>query len=106
MLYTYTYTYINTAWHRVRSANQLANSGPEWFNIVSRYNSGTYNNQYMVVDGKLFKAGNALQENTLFVVEQIPGLMVGKDITIELAEGHFGSFTARTKRSAQRRSLS
>lgn len=46
----------------------------------------------MVVDGKLFKPGNALPDNTLFVVEQIPGLMVGKDISIELAEGHFGSF--------------
>lgn len=97
-LYIYIYLFIfiriflYIAWHRVRSANQLANSGPEWFNIVSRYNSGTYNNQYMIVDGKLFKAGNALPENTLFVVEQIPGLMVGKDISIELAEGHFGSF--------------
>jgi hypothetical protein len=80
------------AWHRVRSANQLANSGPEWFEIVSRYNSGTYNNQYMLLDTKLFTPGQALQDNTLFVVEQVPGLVSGQDATRELERGYFSSF--------------
>ena len=47
------------AWHRIRSANQLADNGPEWFSIAARYNSGTYNNQYMVLDGKLFQSGQS-----------------------------------------------
>ena len=46
----------------------------------------------MIVDGKLFQPKNALQPNTLFVIEQIPGLMVGKDVTNELERGHFSSY--------------
>lgn len=80
------------AWHRVRSANQLADDGPSWLRIISRYNSGTYNNQYMILDTKLFIPGDALPDNTLFVVEQIPGMLVGKDATKELERGYFSSF--------------
>ncbi len=81
-----------SAWQRVRTANQLASTGPEWFSLVSQHNSGTYNNQYMLVDTKLFQAGSALQPNTLFVVEQIPGLVVGSDVTDELERGYWPSF--------------
>ena len=83
------------AWQRVRTANQLANSGPEWYDFVSRHNSGTYNNQYMVIDSKLFKPGNALPPNTLFVVEQIPGLMAGADGTNELVRGYWPSYNGK-----------
>ncbi len=51
----------------------MANSGKEWYEIFAKYNSGTYNNQYMIVDYKLFKPFNALQANTLWIVEQMPG---------------------------------
>ena len=60
------------AWQRVRAANQMANNGPEWHKVVASHNSGTYNNQYMIFDGKKFVPGNALQDNALYVVEQIP----------------------------------
>jgi hypothetical protein len=63
------------AWHRVRVANMMAKSGSEWANAVSQYNSGTYNNQYMVIDTKEFVVGQPLGANVLWVVEQIPGLM-------------------------------
>ena len=33
------------AWHRVRLANLLAHSPPEWAAVFSQYNSGTYNNR-------------------------------------------------------------
>ncbi len=85
----------HVAWQRVRTANQLANSGPEWYDFVSRHNSGTYNNQYMVIDSKLFKPGNALPPNTLFVVEQIPGLMAGADVTNELVRGYWPSYNGK-----------
>lgn len=37
------------AWQRVRAANQLSDSGPEWFKVVGTHNSGSYNNQYMIL---------------------------------------------------------
>ena len=35
--------------------------------------SGTYNNQYMVLDLKRVDLQKALQDNTLWIIEQIPG---------------------------------
>lgn len=49
----------------------MATSGSEWADIVAKYNSGTYNNQYMVVDLKLFTPGQELRPNLLWVVEQV-----------------------------------
>jgi hypothetical protein len=80
------------AWHRVKVANFLAHDGPEWYNAVKQYNSGTYNNQYDVIDYNKFTPGQPLVPNTLFVVEQIPGLVVGGDVTHELERGYFPSY--------------
>ena len=40
-----------------------------------------HNNQYMVVDLKLFRPGQELQAGTLWVVEQLPGLSIAGDQT-------------------------
>ena len=54
-------------------ANRLATSGKEWTDIFGQYKSGTYNNQWMVVDYKLFKKGEMnLSDNLLWVSEQLP----------------------------------
>jgi hypothetical protein len=60
-------------WMRVIVANRMANSGSEWTSIFAKYNSGTYNNQWMVVDYKQFTPGKPIQPNTLWILEQIPG---------------------------------
>ena len=44
-----------------------------------------------VVDFKLFEKGRALQPNTLWVVEEIPGLVEGADQTATLARGYWPS---------------
>lgn len=44
-------------WQRVPIANNLASNGEEWTNMFVRHNSGTYNNQYIVVDYKTFSKG-------------------------------------------------
>lgn len=80
------------AWQRVRTANQLSNSGRDWYEIVSKYNSGTYNNQYMILDMKKFLPYNALPDETLFIVEQIPGLIQGSDCTEQLERGYWSSY--------------
>jgi len=55
-------------------------------------NSGTYNNQYMIIDQKLFTPKQPLLPDTLWVMEQIPGLVVGADVTRELERGYWSSY--------------
>ncbi len=62
------------AWIRNLVANRLASNGAEWSNVFGHYNSGTYNNQWMIVDYKLFNPkAEALAPGTLWLFEQIPG---------------------------------
>ncbi|KAK6171419.1 hypothetical protein SNE40_019612 [Patella caerulea] len=80
------------AWHRVRVANMLANSGKEWADILATYNSGTYNNQYMVIDLKQITLGKEIRDNALWVVEQIPTLVASGDETQILRTGYWPSY--------------
>ncbi|CAL5220185.1 g2156 [Coccomyxa viridis] len=79
-------------WQRVRIANAMATSGREWAELIAFNNSGTYCNQYMVVDLKLFSPGEELQPDLLWVIEQIPGLTVAADQTDVLARGYWPSY--------------
>ncbi|XP_046581881.1 phospholipase B-like 1 [Haliotis rubra] len=80
------------AWQRVRVANMMANSGKEWATALSRYNSGTYNNQYMVVDLKKIQLGSTILDDALWVVEQIPTLVKSGDQTAILRTGYWPSY--------------
>ena len=69
-------------WIRAVVANNLATSGEEWSDVFARHNSGTYNNQWMVVDYKLFRTGETdLQPGLLWILEQIPGTVMAADLT-------------------------
>lgn len=88
----------------------MATGGEMWYELLAAHNSGTYNNQYMVscgaarttrtlkrcalqvVNYNLFEPTKALQPNTLWVLEQIPGLVVGTDVTRDLELGYFASY--------------
>ncbi|XP_005096538.2 phospholipase B-like 1 [Aplysia californica] len=80
------------AWQRVRIANMMAHGGKEWAQVIAKYNSGSYNNQYMVLDLKLITPKKPLPDNTLWVAEQIPGLVVAEDTTPILRAGYFPSY--------------
>uniref|UniRef100_A0A7S3K4T8 Phospholipase B-like n=1 Tax=Aureoumbra lagunensis TaxID=44058 RepID=A0A7S3K4T8_9STRA len=71
------------AWIRVRTANALAESGKDWAQILGIKNSGTYNNQYDIIDLKL---KNSNSSGLLTIVEQIPGLVQSIDRTEHLLE--------------------
>jgi hypothetical protein len=77
-------------------ANRLANSGKEWTDIFGAHNSGTYNNQFMIIDYKKYKTGtklNELQNDLLWVLEQMPGLIRTEDVTHVLKEqGYWASY--------------
>jgi hypothetical protein len=68
-------------WIRVIVSNRLAVNGPQWCEFFSLYNSGTYNNQWMIVDYNKFSAGSSPDSGTLYVLEQMPGLIVFDDQT-------------------------
>lgn len=80
------------AWQRVRVASSMAKSGQEWYLLFSRNHSGTYANQYMIVDFNLFTPDSPLSPGTLWVVEEMPGLVVGEDRTETLSRGYWPSY--------------
>jgi len=69
---------------RVAVANRLATNGKEWTEIFSKFNSGTYNNQWMIVDYNKFTPLQPVAPDTLWVAEQLPGLIVSKDMSQHL----------------------
>ncbi|CAK6443646.1 unnamed protein product [Pipistrellus nathusii] len=80
------------AWQRVRLANMMASDGEQWAQIFSKYNSGTYNNQYMVLDLKKVKLGHSLDTGTLYIVEQIPSYVEYSEQTDVLRKGYWPSY--------------
>lgn len=60
--------------YRVMAANRLATNGQEWTNIMSEDNGGTYNNQWMIIDYSKIQENGSLDDGTLWVYEQLPGL--------------------------------
>lgn len=68
-------------WIRIMVANRMATSGAQWSQYFGEFNSGTYNNQWQVVDYKLFTPGQPLQPNTLWILEQVPGFIKADDQT-------------------------
>ncbi|CUG89471.1 phospholipase B-like protein, putative [Bodo saltans] len=79
-------------WIRVTVANRVASNGQEWADLFSQHNSGTYNNQWIVLDTNRFTPFQDLQSGTLTIVEQIPGLMGTVDATNTLSYGYWPSY--------------
>lgn len=69
------------------------------FNYFWMILSGTYNNQYMVVDLKRVSLGKQIEEWSLTVVEQIPGLVVYSDQSQALRHGEESFLIKKTVRS-------
>ncbi|KAG7491526.1 hypothetical protein MATL_G00004490 [Megalops atlanticus] len=80
------------AWQRVRLAHALAHTGEQWAQVFSKYNSGTYNSQYAVVDVSRVSLGNGIKDGALTVVEQIPGMVMHSDQTQALRQGYWPSY--------------
>lgn len=68
-------------WVRAMVATRLATSAREWVDIFAEKNSGTYNNQWMVIDYKLFQPGTAIVNDTLWIIEQMPGIIRQRDVS-------------------------
>jgi len=83
-------------------ASRLATTGKDWATWFSKWNSGTYNNQWMVIDYKLFKPNktddveqftkknsSTLPAGLFWVLEQLPGYIQSKDLTPVLETKQF-----------------
>lgn len=78
-------------------ANRLAVNGSNWPTVFSQQNSGTYNNEWMITDTKLFasraKPSDPLPAWTLTVADQMPGFVSVDDRTSWLnTVGYWPSF--------------
>ncbi|KAJ2944695.1 hypothetical protein O0L34_g4052 [Tuta absoluta] len=74
---------------RVMIANRLARNAAEWVQIFRKHNSGTYNNQWYIVDYNKFRPASGhrpavINPGLLWVVEQLPGYTEAADLTKEL----------------------
>ena len=60
-------------WVRGMMANRMATDGTSWVSWFSKHNSGTINNQWMVVDMNVFEPFRSLRRGLLTIAEQVPG---------------------------------
>lgn len=80
-------------WVRTIISNRLAESGNDWVSLFEKFNSGTYNNQWMILDYKLFEAGKPLKPDTLWILEQLPGTVHMADMSLLLEkQGYWSSY--------------
>lgn len=93
-LYDFVTTSTVPYWVRVIVASRTATGSKDWHDIFYQYNSGTYNNQWMVADYKKFQPRTPLPPWTFAVSEQIPGPYYhpGEDMTDVLQRGHWPSY--------------
>lgn len=78
-LFQYVTTRTVPYWIRTIVANRMADNGKDWSNIFALYNSGTYSNQWIIVDYKRFVPGHPIAPDTLWIAEQIPGYVIMGD---------------------------
>ena len=93
-------------WQRVQISNRMSTSAKEWTEIFSKYNSGTYNNQYMILDTKKIEFGNytKIGENVLMIIEQIPGYLEINDVSDHLKFGYWPSYNVPYGKNVSKRS--
>ena len=82
------------SWQRAAVATGFALNGSDWVNLFKRHNSGTYNNQWMVLDTAHFVPGGELPTaGLLWIAEQIPGKIESADVTSVLVkQGYWPSY--------------
>ena len=76
-------------WIRVQVANRIAEDGKEWCENFIRENSGTYNNQYIVIDYNKFTPRRKPAAGFIYAIEQLPGYYHYDDRTPEFIANRY-----------------
>jgi len=80
-------------WQRAMISNRVSTSAREWVENFSVMNSGTYNNQFMVLDMKKINLSERKIENeAMYIIEQIPGFCDINEVTEYLKYGYWPSY--------------
>ncbi|OHT16034.1 Phospholipase B-like protein C [Tritrichomonas foetus] len=81
-------------WVRANTAMFVAQNGTHWIDIFMKDNSGTYNNDYYIIDVNKFTPGEKPTKDLVWLVEQTPSDIIYKsDVTQNLTtKGHIASF--------------
>ena len=80
-------------WVRVMLANRLASSGEKWIEIFKKENSGTYNNQFQVLDlNEINTKNKTINEKAFMIIEQLPDYTESADVTSYLTKGYWPSY--------------
>jgi hypothetical protein len=79
-------------WVRALHATWTSTLAKEWCETFIKHNSGTYNNQYVVVDSNKFKRFEKPTKDLVWIIEQYPGVYNMSDVTEYITEnGYFPS---------------
>jgi hypothetical protein len=78
---------------RAMICNRISNSSKEWAENFKKYNSGTYNNQFMILDkNKVNLVNKTIDLDAFYIVETLPGLAKSHNVTDFLKFGYWSSF--------------
>lgn len=83
-LYSRVHPHSLLSWVRAVTSNYLASNPDEWHSTMRKHNSGTYNNQWMVIDMKKPFADSkntTLRPGTLVIGSQLPNYYHHADVT-------------------------
>ena len=78
---------------RTMIALRLSSTGKEWTDFFQKLNSGTYNNQFHILDLKLIDTDQKkISDGALYIIEQLPGFCGVEDVTDYLQKGYWPSY--------------
>jgi len=80
-------------WMHVMIVNRMARNAIQWTTLFGEQNNGQDNAQWMIVDYNKFSVGQPVPDMTLWILEQIPGLMMKTDVSYLLRNvGYWASY--------------
>ena len=92
-LYDYIHPNNILCWQRVIIANFLSNSSFEWTQHFSKYNSGTYNDMFMILDMKKVNLEKGIiEDKSFYIIETLPNYIFINDITNYLIRSYWPSY--------------